>query len=222
MPSALTLGSSSEPGLDCASASSASSARSGSGTGEAFLHRKLNEVLETIDTALGAASLFPRSDSEAEVPPLKLFLAVGAGRVLGGAVVTTHIEEGKARSVVEGGGEGAMQGARMDKEAASLCLSSSALSSAQTPPLGIHRIYVLPSLRRCGLGLRLLDAAVEHSLYGVGAKQLRESLKMREGEGEIQEVPLLAFSQPTESGERLARAWLRAQGEGQRLVVFEE
>lgn len=220
-------------GTSLSAASSTGRSGSGNGSGEIFLHRKLGEVLETIDTALGAASLFPRAQyhddqgNDTASPALKLFLAVCAGRVLGGAVVATRIEEGKARDVLEDDDADVAE-CKVPRSSDGLRLSSSPLSASQTPPLGVHRIYVVPSLRRCGLARSLLDTVVEHSLYGVGAKQLREDLRSRandEGSNGEKGVPLLAFSQPTESGARLARAWLEAQrgqaGEN-RLVVFEE
>lgn len=73
---------------------------------DAVVMRKLNEVMGSMDEALGAA---PLSDKIRRA--CKVFVAVRAGRVMGAAVVG-RVEKGAARRVVSprdgGGGKGAM------------------------------------------------------------------------------------------------------------------
>ncbi|OCF32379.1 hypothetical protein I316_06049 [Kwoniella heveanensis BCC8398] len=64
-------------------------------------------------------------------------------------------------------------------------------------PLGIHRLYTMPSYRSHGLSLHLLDAACNHTVYGCAFDPQR---------GEV------AFSQPTESGRGVMHAWGKGTG----------
>lgn len=91
------------------------------------------------------------------------------------------------------------------------------LPSSQTPPLAVHRIHVLPCLRRFGVGSKLLDSVLSHGVYGIGPSEL---VKMHGGR-----LGAVAFSQPTMAGRKLAEGWGRKglkEGEGKGLVVFEE
>lgn len=95
--------------------------------------------------------------------------------------------------------------------------SRSPLPASQTPPLAVHRIHVLPCLRRFGIGSRLLDSVLSNGVYGIGASEL---VKMHGGR-----LGAVAFSQPTMAGRNLAEGWGRKglkEGEGKGLVVFEE
>ena len=88
---------------------------------------------------------------------------------------------------------------------------------AATPSLGIHRVWVMPSLRRLGIGSLLLDTALNKAIYGLNA----EAVLRMHSESKDKAV---AFSQPTEAGRRLAERWIRAAGndESARLLVFRE
>jgi len=57
--------------------------------------------------------------------------------------------------------------------------------------VGVHRIWTARSTRRRGLASQLLDAVAGHWLYG----------------GQRVAATQLAFSQPTQAGAALARAW---------------
>ncbi|EIW68890.1 hypothetical protein TREMEDRAFT_68850 [Tremella mesenterica DSM 1558] len=59
-------------------------------------------------------------------------------------------------------------------------------------PLGIHRLYTIPSYRSLGTARHLLDCAARHTVYGC-------TFDPTKGEA--------AFSQPTESGRRAMERW---------------
>ena len=59
-------------------------------------------------------------------------------------------------------------------------------------PLGIHRLYTIPSYRSLGIAEALLDVACLHTIYACPA---------RPEKGQV------AFSQPTQSGARMMRRW---------------
>jgi N-acetyltransferase len=71
-------------------------------------------------------------------------------------------------------------------------------------PLGIHRLFVVPAYRGCGLARAMLDAAAAHTVYGC---------RFDPTAGEV------AFSQPTDSGRAVMQAWgkggVRVFDEGQ-------
>ncbi|WVF67082.1 hypothetical protein IAT40_001827 [Kwoniella sp. CBS 6097] len=64
-------------------------------------------------------------------------------------------------------------------------------------PLGIHRLYTIPSYRSHGLSLHLLNAACTNTVYGCAFDPQK---------GEV------AFSQPTESGRGVMHAWGKGTG----------
>jgi len=59
-------------------------------------------------------------------------------------------------------------------------------------PLGIHRLFTIPSYRSLGLAKLLLDAACEHTTYGCTFDPAK---------GQV------AFSQPTNSGRITMEKW---------------
>lgn len=179
------------------------------------LQSKLSEVLSAVDTYLGASQM-----EEESLRHCKLLIAVCCNRVLGSLVVTTNIPAGSARKVLQKdivaalaakGEHGDSSGMSHANDA--VFASSQPLDPSETPPVGIHRIYTLPSLRRKGLAARLLDAALEHSVYGLNAEELVRSKSNRGRKSEV-----VAFSQPTDAGRSLARAWLKDED----LIVFQE
>lgn len=197
--------------------------------------KKLQEVSTTVDEALGAA---PLDEETRRRGGAKIFLAIVAGRVVG-AAVTGAVPAGSARRVVdvaqsnEGDRKSDAEGKNGSSDPTSqahtssgdaIFLSSQPLPEDEPSPiLGVHRIYVLPSLRRLGVGSRLLDAVLDHSVYGQNAEALLRQFGGRKGN-------VVAFSQPTEAGRRLAEAWLmqgsgKGGGDGKAgsgLIVFQE
>ena len=59
-------------------------------------------------------------------------------------------------------------------------------------PLGVHRLFTIPSYRSLGLAQLLLDAACANTVYGCTFDPAK---------GEV------AFSQPTESGRATMERW---------------
>ena len=59
-------------------------------------------------------------------------------------------------------------------------------------PLGIHRLFTVPSYRSLSLARHLLDASSQHTVYGC-------TFDPRKGD--------VAFSQPTDSGRRTMERW---------------
>lgn len=72
-----------------------------------------------------------------------------------------------------------------------MCIAD--LSPTPIPtPLGIHRLYTIPSYRQLSLVTQLLDAACSNTIYGCTFDPAK---------GEV------AFSQPTESGRKVMEKW---------------
>ncbi|SPO40683.1 related to ECO1 - Acetyltransferase required for establishment of sister chromatid cohesion [Pseudozyma flocculosa] len=205
---------------------------------EAVATRKLTELMASVDEALGASTL-PDSTLKA----CKLFVAVKAGRGVGAALVG-RVALGTARRVVGGGAGGDVDQDNdndndNDKEnragvaapratyqvlhdGGEAIFVSEPLSASATPPIGVHRIHVIARFRRSGLASRLLDAAADHSVYGLNLARLEQMYGGRAG--------TVAFSQPTDAGRKLAERWIRSGGGGGegaakkqdgRLVVYE-
>ena len=188
---------------------------------EAVAVRKLAEVAAAVDDALGAAPL------PAETARLcKVFVAVRAGRVIGAAIVG-RVPNGSARRVIpcrdEENKENATATERNDKiqilnDGGEAIFVSKPLPSSATPPVGIHRIHVIPAFRRSGLASMLLEAATNHSVYGLDLPALEKMYGGRAG--------TVAFSQPTEAGRKLAERWIRSSrgpnpAPEPSLIVFE-
>lgn len=192
---------------------SAPAAQPGAG---AAVARKVGEVEQTIDEALGAARL-PDDVRESS----KLYVGVVCGRVVCAAVAGS-VPRGQARRVLynNDGADAAAEDLRTDE---ALFASSTPLDAANTPPVGIHRIYTLPSLRGRGLAHHLLDVVLDNAVYGIRTAALVAS---RGGD----RADVVAFSQPTQAGRRLGEGWLlkRRTGAAQQqqqhpnLVVFQE
>jgi N-acetyltransferase len=71
-------------------------------------------------------------------------------------------------------------------------------------PLGIHRLFTIPTYRSLGLAQILLDAACAHTVYGCQFDPLH---------GQV------AFSQPTSSGRAVMEKWGKG---GVRVFVDDE
>ena len=96
-----------------------------------------------------------------------------------------------AFAVVDGSAAGE-DGIKVMKTSKSSSISVS--TSADVALLGISRIWISKAYRGKGLAVDLLDCARNHFFYGVEAPK-----------------DLVAFSQPTESGGRLAEQWFGAE-----------
>lgn len=186
---------------------------------DAVAARKIGELLQTVDEALGAASLDVGS-----VQGCKVLVGICAGRAAGAAVVG-RIPAGQAREVLPSssnkeneGVDSAVVKGTMWNDAGDAIFVSDALPASKTPPVGVFRIHVIPSWRRTGMASALLDAAADNSVYGFDLSGLIKMYGSR--------ARSVAFSQPTEAGRKLAEAWIRKDGPSEadppaRLVVFE-
>lgn len=186
---------------------------------DAVATRKISELLQTVDDALGAAAV-----DVSEIQGCKVLVAICSGRAAGAAVVG-RVPGGQAREVLpstgnkENGGidskEESVKGTVWN-DAGDAIFVSDALPSSKTPPVGVYRIHVIPSWRRTGMASALLDAAADNSVYGFDLRGLKEVYGSR--------ARSVAFSQPTEAGRKLAEAWIRKEDAADalaRLVVFE-
>lgn len=70
-------------------------------------------------------------------------------------------------------------------------------------PLGIHRVFTIPTYRSLGIAQLLLDAACRYTVYGCSFDPLK---------GQV------AFSQPTNSGRGVMTKW----GQGQVRVFVDD
>ena len=188
---------------------------------DAVTNRKISELLETVDEALGAAAI-----EAASVRKCKVLVAVCGGRAAGAAVVG-RVPAGQAREVLpsntdkENCADDDTASTRVGtvwNDAGDAIFVSDALPDSQTPPVGVHRIHVIPSWRRTGMASALLDAAADNSVYGFDLKGLVKTYGSR--------ARAVAFSQPTEAGRKLAEAWIRKDASTTtdsptRLIVFE-
>lgn len=190
--------------------------------------RKIGELLQTVDDALGAASV-----DVTDIVGCKVLVAVCNGRAAGAAVVG-RVPAGQAREVLPSSGNkenDAPEDTATDadaeankvkgtvwNDAGDAIFMSDALPSSKTPPVGVFRIHVIPSWRRTGMASALLDAAADNSVYGFDLRGLVDQYGSR--------ARAVAFSQPTEAGRKLAEAWIRKDvsqdgNASARLVVFE-
>ncbi|ODO06180.1 hypothetical protein L198_01412 [Cryptococcus wingfieldii CBS 7118] len=168
---------------------------------------KINEILSTVDLVLSAPALPPPILAQCKIflfltsspppppsestakrqkldPTLRQANKDGRERVIS-VVVAQGIKwamrvlkdgEGVDKKVVETGGFG----------------SVSCEPTHLPTPLGIHRLYTIPSYRSHHLSTHLLNAACAHTVYGC-------ELDPKKGQ--------VAFSQPTESGRKMMERW---------------
>lgn len=170
-------------------------------TASAAEKRKAKEVLEVVDSELGAAEI-AEADLWADdaggggggADRFKVYLYV-RGRKCIGLCLAERIT--KAYCVLDGD----------DDDDDKRCSSSVSVAETPTPALlGIARIWTCSSHRRQGVAARLLECARETFIYGMHVEKC-----------------MVAFSQPTESGGGLARGWFRSGGETeQRWAVYVE
>lgn len=183
---------------------------------DATATRKINELLQTVDEALGAAAV-----DVADIQGCKVLVAICGGRAAGAAVVG-RVPAGQAREVLPSNSNKENDGITDDSttkrtvwnDAGDAIFVSDALPSSKTPPVGVFRIHVITSWRRTGMASALLDAAANNSVYGFDLNGLIKMYGSR--------ARSVAFSQPTEAGRKLAEAWIRKDTEeSARLIVFE-
>ncbi|GAA6064045.1 hypothetical protein JCM10212_005853 [Sporobolomyces blumeae] len=166
---------------------------------DASLKRRLNDVLETIDTELSSTNL-----TAAQLARSKVFLFVSSQRKVVACAVVERISE--AYRVVPSSSSSNARGSSTNDEAGfdrkdsmlrfgeeddgAIFCSPTAVPTL----LGVHRIWTSTSSRRRGLASVLLDSMAERYIYGcpVSTERRREDV---------------AFSQPTGKGKELARRW---------------
>jgi hypothetical protein len=169
------------------------------------LRNKTSDVLKVVNTELAAVPISDEelwsqtrapSDGDAEhmapVDRYKTYLYVRAQKCIG-LCLAERIWEAYAVLPESPSSKPAFQ--------PTLHIPSSSISIGTTPipaVLGISRIWTSNQHRKQGIASRLLDCARSDFLYGMVIEKER-----------------LAFSQPTDSGGRLARAWFgRTDGWG--------
>lgn len=166
--------------------------------------KKIKKILDIVNTELSAAqiddeSLWGSVDSGSRIPPkrktrsepadvveaqFKAFVYLTGDKCIGVCLVQ-KISFGY--KVVEPSAEDCKH---MDNSARA---QSSSISISNTPEaalLGVMRIWTSRSFRRRGIAETLLDCARRHFFYGLEVTK-----------------DLVAFSQPTESGAKLAKRW---------------
>jgi len=176
--------------------------------------KPMRELLQIVDEALGATSL-----PEDTLRRCKVFVSKRGGRAVGVAVVG-RVRPGSARRVLRRSdttGAPHDDEGRADVGGESVVVSGN-LPADECPPMGLHRIYVVPALRRSGIAAALLDAILGFGVYGQSAQALEKTCGGRAG--------VLAFSQPTQSGKKLAETWIGRGSDAQAaragLIIFEE
>ncbi|GAA6029850.1 hypothetical protein JCM8097_001078 [Rhodosporidiobolus ruineniae] len=168
-------------------------------TADAATKRKLNDVLDTIDTELSSTSL-----TSAQLAQTKLFLFVTPQRKVIAAAVVQRIKA--AYEVVPPEEKEEMQDG--EKSLLRFGEDQGAIFCSPTPLptlLGVQRIWTSTPSRRCGLSSLLLTLSAAHYFYGCPIPPERRAVDF-------------AFSQPTGKGQKLARAWTGSE----RFRVFEE
>ncbi|KAK4689903.1 N-acetyltransferase, partial [Tremellales sp. Uapishka_1] len=168
---------------------------------------KMNDILCTVDTVLSSPPLpTPILDAckvflllTAAPPPCgkrrKVEKVSTKERIIG-VVVAQPIKW--AMRIIRSGEEAAGT-SRIDSGGGVMC------DPERLPtPLGIHRLFLIPSFRSLGLATIILEAATRHTVYGYRFDPLT---------GEV------AFSQPTESGRKVLERWSAGQG---RVFVDDE
>lgn len=131
-----------------------------------YVGAKVSEACDAVDRVLSASTL--PSDVQATC---KVFLCVVKSRIVG-VVVSQPIRH--AMAVVDDS-----DGVKCAPE-------------RLPTPLGIHRLFTVPSYRGNGLAIAMLQAAAERTVYG-------RTLRPEKGE--------VAFSQPTAGGRKVMRRW---------------
>lgn len=122
--------------------------------------------------------------------------------------VFLHIKDGKcvglclAERITEGRPVKASEQKEVNGNAAAPSSSITVHGTSRPAVVGISRIWVSKTFRRKGVATNLLDCVMNHFIYGM--------------EIDKEEV---AFSQPTESGGQLARAWF---GDASGWLVYNE
>ncbi|KAF1977107.1 hypothetical protein BU23DRAFT_320151 [Bimuria novae-zelandiae CBS 107.79] len=178
------------------------------------LRNKAREVLKIVNTELGAVPIpdealwsqtrnpiLPNKSipEGAEDQPqssrtgsdrYKVYLYIQGAKCVG-ACLAERIQEAYPVLGPDGGGDAAAETAGQLPAGDANSSSSISISEARRPAmLGISRIWTSSAHRQRGIATTLLDSARSHFLYGMTVRRDQ-----------------VAFSQPTESGGRLARKW---------------
>ncbi|KAL7419611.1 hypothetical protein Q5752_005523 [Cryptotrichosporon argae] len=160
---------------------------------------KVTDILQTVDTVLSSPPLPPAIRAHCKVflvttsapPPAK----TAKRQRPSGAKDTDRV----VAVVVAQPIKWAMRVLPADERIEGAVDSGDGVFCDPTPlptPLGIHRLFTIPSYRSLGLAQALLDAAARHTVYGCRFDALA---------GDV------AFSQPTESGRRAMERWARGK-----------
>lgn len=161
-------------------------------TATAAEKRKAKEVMEVVDSELGAAEIDLWQKEDEEVggggERFRVYLYV-QGRKCVGLCLAERIK--RAYCVVDDGPQGGGGSVSVEE-------------TARPALMGVSRIWTCSSHRRRGIAARLLDCARETFIYGMHL-----------------EKSMVAFSQPTESGGSLARGWFCGDGRGKEGGVKE-
>lgn len=162
-------------------------------TATAAEKRKAKEVMEVVDSELGAAEIDLWRKDDEEVgggggERFRVYLYV-QGRKCVGLCLAERIK--RAYCVVDDGPQGGGGSVSVEE-------------TARPALMGVSRIWTCSSHRRKGIAARLLDCARETFIYGMHL-----------------EKSMVAFSQPTESGGGLARGWFCGDGRGKEGGVKE-
>jgi ribosomal protein S18 acetylase RimI-like enzyme len=163
------------------------------------------EILDMVDTSLSSTSLSPEQLAEC-----KLFLFIAGRRVVGCAVATRISEAYRVVRRTPPPPPSSDSSSPPPPSSSDLLRfdgdsHASALFCSPKPSpahLGVHRIFVSPSYRRCGVATMLLNAIAQRFIYGCPIPKMD-----------------VAFSQPTGDGQRLARKWTGAK-DGVGWAVF--
>lgn len=152
--------------------------------------RKTKEVLELVESELSAAEI-PDKDLWTSTDRYRFYLYIvlrvgGAGKCVG-LLLTERIDTGYP--VVD---------SRFRNGVGSSANVVLELENKRKAVMGVSRVWTCLTNRGNGVARTLLDTACETFVYGMTVRK-----------------ELVAFSQPTESGERLARSWFS----GSRVAV---
>ncbi|GMK56659.1 hypothetical protein CspeluHIS016_0304990 [Cutaneotrichosporon spelunceum] len=159
-----------------------------------------DDVYSTVDGVLSASPLTPKMREAC-----KLVLAITSSLPLNVKAAKVDGRERIVGVVVAQPIKTAMRVLGNDEDTEDKVDSGGGVVCDPTPlptPLGIHRLFVVPAYRGCGLARAMLDAASAHTVYGC---------RFDPKAGQV------AFSQPTDSGRAVMQAW----GKGA-VRVFDE
>ncbi|KAI5776841.1 ESCO1/2 acetyl-transferase-domain-containing protein [Geopyxis carbonaria] len=141
--------------------------------------RKVREVLTTVDTELSAAEI-PDNVLWNQSDTYRAYIYVAETTKRKHKVIGFLLAKRIQKAYF----------ARLEGNKGSSCVSIG--GEPQEAVMGVSRIWTCISYRRIGIAMKMLDVAMDTFIYG---------LKL--------DKTVVAFSQPTESGKNLAKAWCK-------------